>query len=75
MNHKTDHITTFIKIMEHFTSHLPRAHLPKKMTFFKVAKGIVYYIPFTVDIHLQALAISRLPCHQSFCEVLRNSVN
>ena len=28
------------------------------MTFFKVAKGIVYYIPFTVDIHLKALAIS-----------------
>ena len=72
MNHKTDHITTFIKIMEHF---LLRAHLPKKMTFFKVAKGIVYYIPFTVDIHLQALAISRLPCHKSSCEVLRNSVN
>ena len=69
MNHKTDHITTFIKIME------PRAHLPKKMTFFKVAKGIVYYIPFTVDIHLQALAISRLACHQSLCEVLHNSVN
>ena len=43
------------------------------MTFFKVAKGIVYYIPFTVDIHLQALAISGLPCHQSSCEVLRNA--
>ena len=42
------------------------------MKFFKVTKGIICYIPLTAEIHLQTLAVSWLPCHQLFCEILHN---
>ena len=47
----------------HVVIFLYRAHLPKKMIIFKVAKRIVYYIPLTVDIYFLAVPISRVPCH------------